>query len=80
MIVRFKISDGFRYYVPGVEDLIHGKDIEVPEGTTMGELIDMAGLPEDVVVIPLLNGVRSDRTKTLHDQDQLYLLHPAMGG
>jgi sulfur carrier protein ThiS len=81
MMVKLKIAAGFRYYVPNVSDLVQGVEYDVPEGSTLGQLlVEVAGFPEEIITIPLVNGHRVDRDRVLEENDQVYLVQPAMGG
>ena len=80
MMVKLKIGAGFRYYVPHVGDLIQGVELDVPAGSTLGQLLDLTGFPEEISTIPLVNGDRAGKNRILEENDQVYLLQPAMGG
>lgn len=80
MIVKFKIAIGFRYYVPNVSELVDGEDFEVPEGSTVGEFLEMINFPQRIATIILVNGNGADKDKVLNENDQIYLVQPMSGG
>ncbi len=80
MIVKFKIAIGFRYYVPNVSDLVDGVDFEVPEGSTVGEFLEIINFPQGIATITLVNGNGADKDKILNENDQIYLVQPMIGG
>jgi hypothetical protein len=81
MMVKLKIAAGFRYYVPNVGDLVRGVELDIPAGSTLGQLLfDETGFPEDIITIPLVNGHRADKDRILVENDQVYLVQPARGG
>ena len=80
MIVNLKIAAEFRYYVPNVDGLINGLDFELPKGSTLENLLQMAGFPEGVITIPIVNGHHAKKDKVLKGNDQIFLLHPMSGG
>jgi sulfur carrier protein ThiS len=80
MTVNFKIATGFRYYVPDVDDLVDGADFEVPEGSTVGEFLEMVHFPLRLAKMTLVNGNQADEATVLNDNDQIYLLQPMLGG
>lgn len=80
MMVKLKIAAGYRYYVPHVSELIKGVELDIPAGSTLGQLLDLTGFSEEINTIPLVNGCRTDKDRVLKENDQVYLLQPAMGG
>ena len=79
-MVKLKIAAGYRYYVPQVSELTKGVELDIPAGATLGQLLDLTGFSEEIITIPLVNGCRTDKDRVLKENDQVYLLQPAMGG
>ncbi|MCS7167944.1 MAG: MazG nucleotide pyrophosphohydrolase domain-containing protein [Gemmatales bacterium] len=55
--------------------------LEVPEGTTLEQLLQQLGLPKGSVQVVMVNGEREHNwTRALQDQDEITLLAPVAGG
>ncbi|MCS7016058.1 MAG: MazG nucleotide pyrophosphohydrolase domain-containing protein [Gemmatales bacterium] len=55
--------------------------LEVPEGTTLEQLLGQLGLARGAVQVVMVNGEReSDLTRPLQDRDEITLLAPVAGG
>jgi len=54
--------------------------LDVPEGTSVSEVLDRLRLQEWEVGFILINGTRATKESILKDQDQLILIAPLAGG
>jgi sulfur-carrier protein len=54
--------------------------LELPDGSTLGDLIERIGLKDEKVIIPLVNGLRQDKTWILLGGDRVGLFPPVGGG
>ena len=50
------------------------------EGATVGDLLDLWAIPENVVLILFVNSVHAERDRVLHDGDVLAVFPPIAGG
>jgi molybdopterin synthase sulfur carrier subunit len=55
-------------------------DVEVPEGTTVGELADRLALPRDEIKVTFVNGRARSLEQTLEPGDQVGIFPPVGGG
>ena len=54
--------------------------IEIPEGGTIGSLIEFLGIPPDIVKIVFINGVHAHDDDALHEGDRVGIFPPIAGG
>lgn len=54
--------------------------VEINESMTLKDLIEFIGLPEDTIVIPLVNGLRQPMNYFLNAGDRVGLFPPIGGG
>ncbi len=54
--------------------------LELPEGTTVGDLLKRLGIPEGTIKIVFVNGVHAKPQTVLHDGDRLGVFPPVAGG
>lgn len=59
------------------EDSIY---VDLSEGSSLGQLIDLIGLGEEAVIISLVNGIHQDKNYLLSDGDRIGLFPPVGGG
>ena len=53
---------------------------QVEQGTTVGELIGILGIPEDLVKLIFINNIRSKRDAVLKNNDRVGMFPPVGGG
>jgi sulfur carrier protein ThiS len=66
-------------YVPGAR-LGAPQVLDVPPGTTVGDVVARLGLPPEEVAIVMVNGVHRDADHVLAEGDRLALFPPIAGG
>ena len=54
--------------------------VDVPEGTTVKDLLILLKVPIDDVKLIFLNGVRKDWDQVIHEGDRLGVFPPVAGG
>ena len=62
------------------KDRFDEKDLELPDGVTAGEIIDMIAIPPTEVTLIFINGRHSMPETKLADGDTLALFPPIGGG
>lgn len=65
-----------------IGDFSSGTEVEMdlPEGSTLGELASHLKLPPDEVKICFVNGIICELEKTLHEGDEVGIFPPIGGG
>lgn len=56
------------------------RDIEVPEGTTVGSLLGMLGIPQSTQIVCLVNGSLKGETYEIRQCDEIKLFPRFEGG
>jgi molybdopterin synthase sulfur carrier subunit len=54
--------------------------MEIPDGTTIGELLQRLGVPADVRKIIIVNGVHAGESQSLKEGDRIGVFPPVAGG
>lgn len=54
--------------------------IDLPEGATIGELLDGLGIPADEVKLAMVNGIHAEVGRVLATSDRIGLFPPVGGG
>jgi sulfur carrier protein ThiS len=57
----------------------HARTVDLPEGTTIADVISMIGLPDEPRVI-FVNSRHADESAALHAGDRLAIFPPVAGG
>jgi sulfur carrier protein ThiS len=55
-------------------------ELEVPEGTTVGDVLALLEVPEDKAIIVLVNGRSRQRDHSLEPGDKMVFFPPLEGG
>lgn len=79
MQVEVRVFATLRRYLPEL-GIGEKKIIEVKPGTTVGELANMLGLPEEEVKICMRNGLHAEEDETIQDGDRIAFFPPVAGG
>ncbi len=79
MTIRVKIYAYLRYYLPSPENFAR-EEWEMPEGSTVGRVLERLDLPKGIRIVVLLNGNRTDEKTVLKEGDQVHILPQMAGG
>lgn len=79
MKIEVRVFATLRHYVPGL-GVGEPKIMEVPDGTTAGEVSQQLGIPLDEVKIIMRNGLQVEADEVLADGDRLAFIPPVGGG
>jgi molybdopterin converting factor small subunit len=74
MKVELRLFASLRKYGPPQEEM------ELAEGTTVGELLERVGIPPSEVAIALVNGRHAPNELPLNDGETLAFFPPIAGG
>jgi molybdopterin converting factor small subunit len=77
--VKVKLFATLRRYYPEL-GIGGGLDVELPDGATVGQLVNHLGLPADHVRVVFINGIARDESYTLSDGDEVGIFPPVGGG
>ena len=79
MVVEVRVFSGLEKFIQGAT---YGKPIEVDvgEGTTVGDLIKTLKIPEEDIFAILINGVHSNKDYLLKEKDRVAFFPPVGGG
>jgi molybdopterin converting factor small subunit len=77
--VRVKLFATLRQFQPGL-GLGEAFSVILPNGPTVGDLIQQLGLPDKEVKMVFVNGIVRDRDHPLVDGDELGIFPPVGGG
>ncbi|MBC7266741.1 MAG: MoaD/ThiS family protein [Coriobacteriia bacterium] len=78
MRVELALFASLRRYLPEGETG-HERTIDLPDGTTVGQVIAMLGLPDEPRVV-FVNGRHAPDDHVLRDGDRLAVFPPVAGG
>lgn len=79
MVVNVKLFAVLRQQYPhlGIGEKMA---VELPEGTTIGRLLELLNLPTELVKVVFVNGIIRDRDYGLQDGDEVGIFPPVGGG
>ncbi|HXF69034.1 MAG TPA: MoaD/ThiS family protein [Thermoflexus sp.] len=78
MRVKVQVYAILRQYIP---DAQRGPlTIEIPEGTTVGQLIQRLPIPPELARVVFVNGVRQESDWVLQEGDEVGIFPPIAGG
>jgi|DewCreStandDraft_1066081.scaffolds.fasta_scaffold03358_1 molybdopterin synthase sulfur carrier subunit len=77
--VNVKVFATLRRYYPEL-GIGEGMDVDLPDGATVGQLVQHLGLPADHVRVAFVNGIARDDSHPLADGDEVGLFPPVGGG
>ncbi len=78
MSVNIFVAATLRKYIKGYEPE-KGICLDIPEGTTVREMLDILKIPHEEVKIIMVNGIHSSLEKKLKGDERIGLF-PAVGG
>jgi molybdopterin synthase sulfur carrier subunit len=79
MKVSVRLYATLRRHRPGL-GLGEAFAVELPEGTTVGQLVASLGLPKEEVKVTFVNGLAQQADHPLVDGDQVGIFPPVGGG
>ena len=79
MHITVNIYAYLRYYLPDAEKFIQEKEWDVPEGSTIKDVVERLKLPKGIRLTVLLNNNSVDQMTSLKEGDIIHIL-PLMGG
>jgi sulfur-carrier protein len=79
MRITVNVYAHLRHYIQHAEDLTRLKTWEVPEGTSVGQILSRLKLPKEVSVSVLVNSNSVKQDTILNEGDTVHIL-PQMGG
>lgn len=80
MHITVNIYAYLRYYLPAQEKSSLAKEWEVPEGASIGYIVEKLKLPKEVRVTVLLNNNSVDQKAVLKEGDIIHILPQMVGG
>lgn len=81
MKIRLQLFASLSRYLPGGGGgESQGVSFELPDGTTLGALVQRLGVPDEVPRISLVNGRDAEAEQVLKDGDVVSLFPPLAGG
>jgi len=80
MIIKVKIYAYLRYYLPNPDKFTPDEEWDMPERTTIDQVLEKLSLPREVRITVLLNGNMADRKIPLKEGDIVHILPQMAGG
>ncbi len=80
MIIKIKAVSILRQYMPLSDNRLDVDSWYVPEGATIGEVLQVLNIPVKHAKIFMVNGIRVDKGKILNEGDILHILPSIIGG
>ena len=80
MIIKIKAVSILRQYMPLSDNRLDVDSWHVPEGATIGEVLQVLNIPVKYAKIFMVNGIRVDKGKILNEGDTLHILPTIIGG
>ncbi len=77
--VRVKLFATLRRHYPDL-GIGEAMEVELPDGATVGQLMERLGLPADQVKVVFVNGVVRGEDHPLADGDEVGIFPPVGGG
>ena len=80
MIIEIKIFSSLLHrYVPDSERQLDRDKLDIKEGTTVGQVLDMLNIPEKEAAVLLINGQSVGRDRFLKEGD-VFAVFPILAG
>ncbi len=80
MLITVNIYAHLRYYLPEPEKSIKEKEWEVPDGATVGFVLEKLKLPKEIRITVLVNNNSVNQKAVLQEGDIVHLLPQMVGG
>ncbi len=75
ILIDLKLFVTLGKYLP-----LNNEAYEIPQGTTIKELMDTLGIPHGIVKLIFINGKKQDKNYCLQHRDRVGLFPPVGGG
>ncbi len=79
MIVKIRVFATLRKYLPDL-DLGESVDVNLEQGSTIGQLIEHLGIPEAEIKLVYVNGHYREWDYVLSENDEIGFFSPVGGG
>jgi molybdopterin converting factor small subunit len=80
MQINVNIYARLRYYLPDPEKYFKEKEWKMPEGSTVGHVLEQLKLPKEIRIMVLLNNNSVDGETALKEGDIIHILPQTVGG
>ena len=80
MLITVNIYAYLRYYLPEPQKTIKDKEWDVPEGASVGFVLEKLKLPKEIRITVLLNNSRVNQKAVLKEGDVVHILPQMAGG
>jgi molybdopterin converting factor small subunit len=80
MPINVNIYANLRYYLPEPEKSVKEKEWDVPDGATVGFVLEKLKLPKEIRITILVNSNSVDQKTVLKEGDIVHLLPQMVGG
>ena len=80
MHITVNIYANLRYYLPEPQKSLQEKEWDVPEGASVGFVLEKLGLPKEIRITILLNNNSVNQKAVLTEGDVLHILPQMTGG
>jgi len=80
MRITVNVYSSLRYYMPGLRRLFQEKDWEMPEGSTIKQVVEKLQLPGEIRVTVLVNNSNATQNEALKEGDIIHILPQMSGG
>jgi sulfur carrier protein ThiS len=79
--IQLKLWGRLKQYLSASRDLMEKEKWEIKEGTTIGDILKALNIPEDLGIVPIVNGSNCfDKERVLKDGDTIHLYPLISGG
>jgi sulfur-carrier protein len=78
--IHVKLFATLRRFLPTGTPNGKAVDLEFPDGTTIGDLVDYFKIPPDEMKVTFVNGRAQEVTCVLADEDEIGMFPPIGGG
>ncbi len=80
MVVEIKVFASLRHHIPASKMRLEDNKWDIPEGTSVGEVLDILKIPKEEAKIVLINGRSAKMETILKEEDVLHIFPPMCGG
>lgn len=80
MLINVNLYANLRYYLPEPEKSVKEKEWDVPDGATVGFVLEKLKLPKEIRITVLVNNNSVDQKTVLKEGDIVHLLPQMVGG